>query len=113
MMLAKKNDTIFGCHVSLEDQYPFLKSHKELKPIFEILRFELQRHLRPASETILCDEHVMKILGIQKRKLEYMKANREIPFYNPPMQRDFFILGEILSWLAKYKVDTIDDNCRI
>jgi hypothetical protein len=94
-------------------EYPFLKNQRDLKEIFKILRVELQRHLRPASETILFDEHVMKILGIQKRKLAYMKANREIPFYNPPMQRDFFILSEILSWLCKYKVDTIDDNCRI
>ena len=80
MMSCKKNDALFSYHVSLEDEYPYLSSHKELKPIFEILPVELQRHLRPSGETILVDEQVMKILRISKRKLEYMKANREIPF---------------------------------
>jgi len=96
--------------LSLEEEYPFLKDNRQLKEVFQILRTELQRHLRPANETILYDEHLMKILGVSKRKLEYMKSGREIPYYDPPMQRDYFILSEILQWLSKYRVAPIENR---
>ena len=72
----------------MHDDHPILKRYPELKELVIIIRNEVQRHQRPACETILHDEDMMKMLGVSKRKLEYMKANCEVPFYNPPMQRD-------------------------
>lgn len=66
-----------------------------------------------ANETILHDEDVMKILGVSKRKIEYMKANREIPFFNPPMQCDYFMLSDILEWLQKSRVESISNERRV
>jgi hypothetical protein len=99
--------SIFTETLTLREQYPFLKTRPELEEFVRILRIEAQCHKRPAEQTVLLDEHVMQLLGVSKRKLEYMKANRELPFFNPPMQRDYFLLSDILDWLKKYKVQAI------
>jgi hypothetical protein len=91
----------------MNEEHPILKRHPELKELVKIIRDEVQRHQRPANETILYDEDLMKILGVSKRKIEYMKANREITYIDPPMQRDYFILSDILDWLNKYRVESI------
>jgi hypothetical protein len=96
-----------------EEQSILLNRHPELRELVKIIRDEVQRHQRPANETILFDEDLMKILGVSKRKIEYMKANREIPYRNPPMQRDYYILAEILEWLDKYRVESISSQRKI
>lgn len=97
----------------MNEEHPILKRHPELIELVRIIRDEVQRHQRPANETILHDEDLMKILGVSKRKIEYMKANREIPYRDPPMQRDYYILAEILEWLEKYRVESISNQRRI
>ena len=97
----------------MNEEHPILRRYPELKQLINIVREEVQRHQRPACETILHDEDVMGLLGISKRKLEYMKSDREIPYYDPPMQRDYFILSEILDWLSQYKKDTLENSRRI
>ena len=97
----------------MNEKHPILNRYPELKELVSIIRDEVQRHQRPANETILYDEDVTKLLGISKRKLEYMKAGLEIPFINPPMQRDYFILSDILEWLSKYRVENISNQRRI
>jgi hypothetical protein len=94
----------------VNEKHPILNRYPELKELVCIIRDEVQRHQRPANETILHDEDVQKILGISKRKLEYMKANREIPYINPPMQRDYFILSDILEWLSNSRIESISSQ---
>jgi hypothetical protein len=96
----------------MHDTHPILNRYPELKELIKIIRDEVQRHQRPACETVLYDEDVQKLLGISKRKLEYMKAGRELPFYNPPMQRDYFILSDLLQWLQKHRVESIENERR-
>lgn len=97
----------------MNEEHPILKRYPELKELVKIIRDEVQRHQRPANETILYDEDLMKILGVSKRKIEYMKANREIDYIDPPMQRDYFILSDILDWLNKYRVESIPSQRKI
>lgn len=106
-------DSIFNYSLDLEEEYPYLKTHPAAKEFFRILRMELLQQQRPADQTILRDEHLMKILGVCKRKLQYMKSGREIPFYDPPGQKDYYILSEILDWLKQYKVETLESSRRI
>lgn len=97
----------------MNEKHPILNRYPELKELVNIIRDEVQRHQRPANETILYDEDVQKILGVSKRKLEYMKAGQEIPYINPPMQRDYYILSDILEWLSKYRVENIANQRKI
>jgi hypothetical protein len=86
----------------LFDRYPFLK---ELICIF---RYEVQQSQRPANEVVLNDEDVMRLLKISKRKLNYMKAARAIPFCQPQSRSScYYFLSDILSWLKKNKVEAI------
>ena len=100
-------------HQMNEKHAILLNRHPELKELVNIIRDEVQRHQRPASETILYDEDMMKLLGISKRKLEYMKADREIPYIDPPMQRDYFILSDVLAWLNQYRVESVSSERKI
>lgn len=97
----------------MNEKHPILIKYPELKELVNIIRDEVQRHQRPACETILYDEDMIKLLGVSKRKLEYMKAGREIPYINPPMQRDYFILADILAWLNQYRVESIYNQRRL
>ena len=95
------------------EDHPILKKYPELIELVRVIKTEVQRNQRPANETILHDEDIMRILGVSKRKIEYMKANGEIPYFNPPMQRDYYLLSDILNWLEKYKHETIVGRRRI
>jgi hypothetical protein len=97
----------------MQDYRYLLKQNPELSLLYSMLRDEFQRFQRPANETILLDENVLTILGISKRKLEYMKADREISFLNPPMQRDYYLLSDLLEWLLRYRIECILNERRI
>src|SRR5258706_6469991 len=95
------------------NEHLILRRYPDLKELVRIIRDEVLRNQRPPEETILQDEDIMKLLGISKRKLEYMKKGREICYINPPMQRDYFILGDILEWFRKYRVESIDNQRQV
>ena len=48
----------------MNEEHPILKRYPDLKEFVRIIRDEVLRNQRPACETILFDEDMMKILGI-------------------------------------------------
>ena len=89
-------------------EHPFIERHPFLKEIICIFRYEVQQAQRPANEIILNDEDVMRLLKISKRKLQYLKADRIIPFSQPlPRSASYYFLSDILAWLNKNKVEAI------
>lgn len=93
----------------MELQHPIFNRYPDLKELVHIFRHEMQQAQRPANEIILNDQSVMKILKISKRKLEYMKAAREIP-YSQSKQRSccYYLLSDILAWIEKNRVNIIE-----
>jgi hypothetical protein len=92
-----------------------LNNKKEIKEIIHLIRYEIQHAQRPANEVILDDEDVMLKLKISKRKLQYLKADRVIPFhtldYGSP--RTYYLLSDILQLLNDNRIDSVANNCRI
>lgn len=105
-LLFKFLDKIFIMQESfLFNRYP------EIKELISLFRYEIQKAQRPAKEVVLNDQNVMKMLKISKRKLDYMKANREIPFNRPhPHSRSYYLLADILDWLNKSRVESIENQ---
>jgi hypothetical protein len=86
----------------------------EFKEFLRLVRKEIQDAQRPASEIILDDEDVMRLLKISKRKLQYLKANSEIPYYHPrPGNRTYYKLSDILNWLNQSRVESLGNNRKI
>jgi hypothetical protein len=90
------------------EEHPILHRYPELKEFIRLMRQEVQNCQRPASEIILTDQDVMRMLRISKRKLDYMKANREIPYHQPKAHSScYYLLGDLLNWLKKNRVESI------
>ena len=82
--------------------------HSELKELVHLIRHEVQKSQRPASEVILTDEDVTSMLKISKRKLQYLIADRVIPFHKiPGGPRRYFMLQDILDLLDKNRVASL------
>jgi hypothetical protein len=86
--------------------------HPELKEFFLLMRHEIQHAQRPADEIILCDEDVMKILKISKRKLQYMKSERSIS-YSLLKTRSYYLLSDILEILKETRIEGFAKDIRI
>jgi len=99
--------------ISHEKSYPLLNRHPEIGDIIKLFGEFVDANTRPPDQTILRDPDAMRILGVCKRQLRYMKKRREIPYHDPPGQRDYFLLSDILNWLKKYRVESIDNMRRI
>lgn len=80
-----------------------------------MLRYEIQRIQRPADEIILDDEDVMRRLKISKRKLQYLKADRIIPFHTlePSSSRTYYFLSDILDLLKENRIEGISNTLKI
>lgn len=65
----------------------------------------------PTSDIIDIDE-VCKITGLSKYTIYKKTSNKEIPFYKSTLsKRSFlrFVRSEIIDWVLKYRVGTIDE----
>ena len=91
------------------------ESNLEYKEILHLLRHELSKIQRPANEIILDDEDVMRFLKISKRNLQYLKADRTIPYHhfghNSP--RTYYLLSDILDILKENRIESIPNYMRI
>jgi predicted DNA-binding transcriptional regulator AlpA len=84
------------------------ETRQELAEFIRLLRHEFRQAQRPADQVVLDDQDVMKMLKISKRKLQYMRANREIPYHLPISGvRSYYLLSDILHWLKKSRVESI------
>lgn len=93
------------------DEHPILRRYPELKELIAIIRYEVQQAQRPPEQIVLLDQHVMKILGISKRKLDYLRADKLIPFHQPvPHSSYYFLLSDILDWLKRSRVESISNE---
>ncbi len=79
------------------------------------MRYEIQHAQRPPNEVILDDEDVMRILKISKRKLQYLKADRVLPFHtlDPDSPRTYYLLSDILEILSENRIDSLANKSRI
>lgn len=88
--------------------------YPELKELISLFRYEIQNAQRPADEVILNDQDVMRILKISKRKLADMKANREIPYSRPkPHTSSYYLLSDLLKWINKSRIESIENQRKI
>jgi hypothetical protein len=87
--------------------------YPEIKELISLFRYEIQKAQRPAKEVVLNDQNVMKMLKISKRKLDYMKVNREIPYRRPRMHSSsYFLWEDLLSWLKKARIESVENQCK-
>jgi len=90
------------------NSHTVLNRYPELKEFLLIIRHEIQQAQRPAEEVILTDEDVIRILKISKRTLNYMKANREIPFHQPRVHSScYYLLADILHWISNARFESL------
>ena len=68
-----------------------------------MINYEIQDAQLPANEMILDDEDVMRQLKISKRKLQYLKADRIIPYHtlDDSSQRTYYLSSDILKLLGE------------
>ena len=96
------------------ETHPIFQRYPELKEFLRILRHEIQQAQRPASEIVLDDQQVIEILKISKRKLQYMKSQKAIPYHTPKSgNRTYYLLSDILDWLKKHRVENISSQLKI
>lgn len=95
-------------------EYTLLNRYPDLKELIYIFRYEIQKAQRAANEVILYDQDVMKLLHISKRKLDYLKAGRVIPYSQPqPHSSCYYLLSDILDWLNKSRVESFSNLGKI
>ena len=86
----------------------------EYKEFLHLLRYELSKVQRPANEIILDDEDVMKVLKISKRSLQYLKADRTIPFHHfGHSPRTYYLLSDILDILKENRMESISNDLKL
>jgi hypothetical protein len=104
----------FHPKISVMKEITFYEIKQLMIDTLQSIRHELAKCQRPADEIILNDEDVMKMLKISKRKLQYMRSVRLIPYYRPDGQvQTYYLLSDILDWLEKAKTDSIANSLRI
>ena len=91
---------------------PLLNRHPEIKELLELFKHEVRQAQRPADEVLLSDEEVMKMLGISKRTLQYIKSERTIPF-TILRSRSYFYLSDILNTLQENRIESISNRNRL
>jgi hypothetical protein len=86
----------------------------EIKDLLNLIRYEIQQTQRPAIEIILDDEDVMKRLKISKRKLQYLKSGRTIPFHTIESggTRTYYLLSDILDLLKSNRIETVQQTLK-
>src|SRR5689334_18363118 len=94
--------------------HPIFRRYPELKELFNLFRNEIMNQRRPANEIILNDRDAMRVLKISKRKLDYLKSQREIPFHQPRRHSTcYYLLSDILDWLKSSRMESIHNERRI
>lgn len=94
--------------------HTIFQRYPDLKEFLRILQYEIQQAQRPANEIVLDDQKVMEILKISKRKLQYLKSQRVIPYHTPKSgNRTYYLLSDILDWLKTNRVENISAQLRI
>ena len=91
------------------NEITFSEMKQFLQDILQCIRQELYKCQRPADQIILKEADVMNLLGISKRKIQLLKARREIP-YSQPRARTFcyYLLSDILNWLKNSRIESIN-----
>ena len=98
----------------MQDIHPIFHRYQELKELVRVIRHEIQQAQRPPDQIILVDQDVMQILKISKRKLEYLKSEKEIPYHKPKQRSSaYYLLSDILNWLQKNRVESINNKCKL
>lgn len=98
----------------MQDIHPIFSRYQELKELIRVIRHEIQQAQRPPDQIILVDQDVMQILKISKRKLEYLKSEGEIPYHQPKQRSStYYLLSDILEWLQKNRVESINNKCKL
>ena len=97
------------------DSHPLFLKCPEIKDFIYLLRNEIRQAQRPAHEVVLDDVDVMRILKISKRKLQYLKADRVIPFHTLESEkpRAYYLLSDILDILKENRIESIKNSSRI
>ncbi len=96
------------------ENHPIFSRYSDLKEFVRILQYEVQQAQRPANEVILDDERVMRMLNICKRKLQYMKSGKELPYHTPGKgNRTYFLLSDILEWMRKGRTESLSNSRRL
>ena len=95
--------------------HPIFSRNGELREFLHLIRYEVQQAQRPANEIILDDEAVMRILGISKRTLQYMKVNRVIPShrFDKSSPRTYYLLSDLLTILKENRTEAISKDLKI
>ncbi len=94
--------------------HPILRHYPELKELLLLFRNEVPKTQRPATEVKLNDQDVMKMLSISKRKLDYLKAYREIPYPQPKANSScYYLISDILLWLKTHRAENFTNKLNI
>jgi hypothetical protein len=92
----------------------FSEIKESIEGILISIRKELYKCQRPADEIILTEPDVLKLLGISKRTLAYIKERREISFSKPHSHSScYFFLSDILDWLKESRLESIANMRKI
>jgi len=79
------------------------KDENDLEEILAVIRFEINKSLRPANEIILDDVDLRNLLKISERTTASMRAKQMITYSKPG--KVFYLLSDVLKMLNEYKVD--------
>lgn len=95
-------------------EYTLFNRNPDLKELIYIFRYEMQKAQRPANEVILYDQDVMRMLGISKRKLDYLRADRLISYsQSQPHSSYYYLLSDILQWINNSRIESIGNMRKI
>ena len=89
-----------------------LKENPELEEILQNILREVQQAKRPADETILDDVDLREFLKISKRTCASLREKRLIT-YSKIGGKIYYRLEDVLKYIAKNRVEAIDDSLKI
>ena len=99
---------------NMTDSSTFL-NHTELKELVHVIRNEIQQAQRPPNEIILDDDDVMRMLKISKRRLQYLKPDRILPYhkFDSSSPRTYYLLSDILEILKSNRIEALSNEIRV
>jgi hypothetical protein len=64
----------------------------------------LHRYVRPPSEVIITEIGLTELLGVSKRHLAQLRAERKITYFKDK-GKIFYLLSDVLEYLDRHRVD--------